>query len=125
MANVVAFANFPSGVGLYQFDTSIPNALRDGTLPSLRFLHESWTSFTGLQAVNLAYGTAYYAVLFLAGRIGGIPLMQILSDVDSALTFEQSLDARAGFNLETLDGTFKEWLWANGGISRASSWAIC
>jgi hypothetical protein len=41
-----------------------------------------------------------------------MPLMQILSDVDAGLTFEQSLNARAGFNLETMDGAFKEWMWA-------------
>ena len=88
-------------------------AVRNGPLPALRTLPENWASFGGsLADLNLAYGTAYYAVLFLAGRIGGMPLMQILSDVDAGLTFEQSLNARAGFNLETMDGAFKEWMWA-------------
>ena len=113
MANVVAFSNFPLGVGLYEYDTRVPAALGNGTLPSVRLLHENWASFGGsLADLNLAYGTAYYVVNFLANRVGGMTLMQILSDLDTGLTFEQALDARTGFNLDTLDGAFKEWMWA-------------
>ena len=110
MADVVAFSNFPDGVGQYGYDTSIPAALRDGTLPSLRSLHEDWGSYS--DRLPLAYGTAYYGVNYLAGQIGGMAILQILSDVDAGAGFEDALSAHGGYSLESLDAALRDWMQA-------------
>lgn len=107
-ADVVAFSNFPDGLGLYRYNVSIPAALRDGTMPSLRSLHDDWGSYSG--QLPLVYGTSYYAVNFLAGRIGGQGILQILSDVDAGASFEDALTAHGGYSLESLDAAFRDWM---------------
>ena len=108
MADVVAFSNFPDGLGLYGYSVSIPAALSNGTMPSLRSLHEDWSSYSG--QLSLVYGTSYYAVNFLANRIGGQGILQILSDVDTGASFEDVLNAHGGYTLESLDAAFRDWM---------------
>lgn len=120
MANTVAFSNYPLGVGRYRYNTTVPAALRGGFLPSISELDGSWTSLqSSLERLNLAYGAAYYAVNHAAERVGGLPLLLVLADVEAGVAFEEALLARTGFTLESLEASYRAALRKTGLVKAA------
>lgn len=120
MADTVSYASYPLGVGFYRVNETVPQALRDGTLPSLRELNDNWGSFqSSLERLSLAYGTSYYAVNHAAQKAGGMPLLMVLADMDAGATFEEALLSRTGFTLDSLDASFRAAL-RESGLAKAA-----
>ena len=120
MADTVSYASYPLGVGFYRVNETVPQALRDGTLPSLRELNDNWGSFqSSLERLSLAYGTSYYAVNHAAQKVGGMPLLMVLADIDAGATFEEALLSRTGFTLDSLDASFRAAL-RESGLAKAA-----
>ncbi len=80
-----------------------------GTLPSLMDLTSNWDSFIGAAPENLeaGYGASYLAVKYLAGKVGGMPLIQTLQKVAAGESFDSALQDATGYSVGRLDGEYK------------------
>jgi len=80
-----------------------------GRLPSLMALTTSWNDFLAASPENLeaAFGASYLAVKYLAGRVGGMPLLQTVQRVASGESFDSALQATTGYSVARLDGEYK------------------
>lgn len=105
LAQLIAYANVPGAPSLSQrvFQAATFNA--QGMLPSLGDLSPegNWVDFTGMspQARDAALGFSYLA-LNLMSPIGGLTLLDVLTDVQEGVTFEAALLSRTGYTVERL-----------------------
>ncbi len=80
-----------------------------GTLPSLTSLNSNWSDYAGSapEKLEAAYGASYLAVKYLAGRVGGMPLLQTLQRVAAGESFDSALQNATGYSVGRLDGEYK------------------
>ncbi len=83
--------------------------LSNGTLPSLMSLDSNWDSYVAAAPENLeaAYGASYLAVKYLAGRVGGMPLLQTLQRVAAGESFDSALQNATGYTVARLEGEYR------------------
>ncbi len=83
--------------------------LSNGTLPSLMSLNGNWDSYIAAAPENLeaAYGASYLAVKYLAGRVGGMPLIQTLQRVAAGESFDSALQNATGYSVARLEGEYR------------------
>jgi hypothetical protein len=87
-------------------------AKANGTLPSLYTLTNSWneTIRAGGESGQAAYGAAYLSVKYLAGNVGGMPLIQTLVRTSKGEPFESALQGATGYSIGRLEGEYRNYI---------------
>jgi len=112
MAEWMAYSNVTHSVSEISATHYAAVAKANGTLPSLYTLTNSWneTIRAGGEPGQAVYGAAYLAVKYLAGNVGGMPLIQALVRTSHGEPFESALQATTGYSIGRLESEYRNYM---------------
>ncbi len=112
MAELMAYVRVPNSPYLKSRLYWVAQANNAGRLPTLQQLQSNWSAMSNRtpQAADEAYGASYLAVKFLADKVGGMPLRQVLEKTAAGMDFNAALSSVTGYTVDRLQGEYKATL---------------
>ncbi len=110
MAEVAAFVEVPEALPFLGRTKYVTHQRDLGELPSLRELQDKWQELMKYrdERSQMAYGMSYLAVKYLADRVGGMPLLQVLASTAKGKSFEVALLEITGYSVDQLDAEYRQ-----------------
>ncbi len=109
MAELMAYVRVQNSPYLRSRLYYVAQASNQGWLPSLPQLQNDWGGAVTRtpQSAQAAYGTSSLAVKYLADKVGGMPLRQVLEKVAAGTDFNSALSSVTGYTVERLDSEYR------------------
>lgn len=109
MAELMAYVRVQDSPYLETRTHFVAQANSEGWLPTLPQLQANWGEIvtSDPRSAQVAYGASYFAVKYLADRVGGMPLLQVLQRVAMGEDFTSALPAVTGYTVERLDAEYR------------------
>jgi hypothetical protein len=108
MAELNAYVKAPGAVAYFDRPSFVSWYRQLGRLPTLRYLQDNWHSLEPTREIaQVAYGMSYLAVAYLAEKVGGMPLLQVLRKAAEGESFESALQETTGYTMDRLDREYR------------------
>ncbi|MGE5619519.1 MAG: hypothetical protein ACM3US_09705 [Sphingomonadaceae bacterium] len=108
-AQWIAYSRVPGTIAEKSVVAYASSFKERNTLPTLMALNSDWNGIlnSSSESYQAAYGASFLALKYLSGRVGGMPLLQVLERTAAGEAFESALQNATGYTLSKLEGEYR------------------